>query len=254
VGWEAERETVAAVNAPVTDALVAAIWPAPSDLVLDLAAGTGDVAEAVAARGARVIATDLSPVMVEAARRRGIAGAEHRVMDMQAIDLPDASVDSVVSRFGYMLVPDPALALRETRRVLKPGRPLAFATWAPAQRNPWATAYGPVLIERGLQEPPRPGEPGQFALGEPERIAELVRAAGFEEVATEEVPVEYRFPDWDEYRRVMTSLAAALRQTLAGLDDGVRVEVDAAARARLDRFRTPDGYVLPGVALVTSAR
>jgi SAM-dependent methyltransferase len=254
VGWEAERETVAAVNAPVTDALVAAIAPAPSDLVLDLAAGTGDVAEAVAARGARVIATDLSPVMVEAARRRGIQGAEHRVMDMQAIDLPDGSVDAVVSRFGYMLVPDRALALRETRRVLRPGRPLAFATWAPANRNPWATAYGPVLIERGLQEPPKPGEPGQFALGEPDVIDALVRGAGFDELRVDEVPVEYRFPSWDEYRRVMNSLAAALRVTLAELQEDVRAEVDAAARARLDRFLTPAGYVLPGVALVTSAR
>jgi SAM-dependent methyltransferase len=254
VGWEAERETVAAVNAPVTDALVAAIAPGPSDLVLDLAAGTGDVMEAVAARGARVIATDLSPVMVEAARRRGIPGVEHRVMDMQAIELPDASVDGVVSRYGYMLVPDPALALRETRRVLRPGRPLAFATWAPANRNPWATAYGPVLIERGLQEPPKPGEPGQFALGEPDVIDALVRGAGFDELRVEEVPVEYRFPSWDEYSRVMNSLAAALRMTLAELEEDVRAEVDAAARARLDRFLTPDGYVLPGVALVTSAR
>ena len=192
--------------------------------------------------------------MVEAARKRGIGGADHRVMDMQAIDLPDASVDAVVSRFGYMLVPDPALALRETRRVLKPGRPLAFATWAPAQRNPWATAYGPVLIERGLQEPPKPGEPGQFSLGDPERIEELVRPAGFGDVVIEEVPVEYRFPSWDEYSRVMNSLAAALRVTLAELDPDVRGEVDAAARARLERFGTPDGYVLPGVALVTSAR
>lgn len=254
MGWDAERDTVAAVNAPVTDALVAAIGLAPSDLVLDLAAGTGDVAEAIAAGGARVIATDLSPVMVEAARRRGIAGAEHRVMDMQAIDLPDASVDAVVCRFGFMLVPDPALAFREVRRVLKPGRPLAFATWAPAKRNPWASAYGPVLIERGLQEPPRPGEPGQFALSEPEVIDELVRAAGFERVDVEEVPVEYRFPSWSEYSRVMNSLAASLRVTLAELDEDVRAEVDAAARARVDRFLTPDGYVLPGVALVASAR
>lgn len=201
-----------------------------------------------------MIATDLSPVMVEAARRRRIAGAEHRVMDMQAIDLADASVDAVVCRFGYMLVSDPALALGETRRVLKPERPLAFATWAPAKRNPWATAYGPVLIERGLQEPPRPDDPGQFALGESEAIEALVRAAGFAEVEVEEVPVEYSFPSWDEYSRVMTSLAAALRQALAGLEDEVRAEIDAAARERLDRFRTPDGYVLPGVALVTSAR
>lgn len=238
----------------MTDSLVAAISPAPGDLVLDLAAGTGDVAEAVAARGATVIATDLSPVMVEAARRRAIAGAEHRVMDMQVIDLPDASVDAVVSRFGYMLVPDPACALGETRRVLKPGAPLAFATWAAAKRNPWATAYGPVLIERGLQEPPRPDEPGQFALSEPDRIEQLVRAAGFGQVSFEEVPVEYRFADWERYRGVMTSLAASLRQTLQDLDDGLRAEVDEAARARIERFEGPEGYVLPGVALVTTAR
>lgn len=201
-----------------------------------------------------MIATDLSPVMVEAARRRGLADVEHRVMDMQAIELPDESVDAVVSRFGFMLVPDPALALRESRRVLRRAGALAFATWAPAKRNPWATAYGPVLIERGLQEPPRPGEPGQFALGEPERIEELVRGAGFTELAVEEVGVEYRFESWQEYRRIMTSLAALLRQTLEGLDDDVRAEVDEAARARLERFRSEDGYALPGIALVTAAR
>jgi ubiquinone/menaquinone biosynthesis C-methylase UbiE len=137
---------VAAINAPVTAALLAAIDPRPGDVVLDLAAGTGDVAEAVAGRGAQVLATDISPAMVEAARRRRIEGADHRVMDMQAIELPEESVDAAVSRYGYMLVPDPGLALRETRRVLRPGGPLAFATWAPAKRNPWATAYGPVLI------------------------------------------------------------------------------------------------------------
>ena len=175
VGWEAEREAVTAFGAPVAEALVAGLAISPGKTVLDLAAGTGDVTEALAQGGAHVISTDISPVMVEAARRRGIPDVEHRVMDMQAIDLPDSSVDGVVSRYGYMLVPDPALALRETRRVLKPGGRLAFATWAPAKRNPWATAYGPVLVERGLLEPPKPDEPGQFFLGEPARIEELVR-------------------------------------------------------------------------------
>jgi SAM-dependent methyltransferase len=191
--------------------------------------------------------------MVEAARRRGIRNAEHRAMDMQAIGLPDASVDAVVCRFGYMLVPETELAFQETRRVLRPGGRLAFATWAPAKRNPWATAYGPVLIERGLQEPPKPGEPGQFALDDPGRIQKLVRSAGFANVAVAEVAIEYRFAGWDDYRRVVTSLAASLRELLSTLDARIRTEVDAAARDRLERFRTEDGYVLPGVALVTSA-
>ena len=244
---------MAAVSAPVTDALVAALDPRPGDAVLDLAGGTGDMAEALAPRVASVVSTDLSPEMVAAARRRGLPGVEHRVMDLQAIELPDASFDAVVCRFGFMLVPDPGRALRETRRVLRDGGRLAFATWAPAQRNPWATAYGPVLVERGLQEPPPPGEPGQFALGTPEAIDPLVRGAGFADVSIEEVAVEYRFPDWAGYRRVVTTLAASLRATLEGLDAGTRAAVDEGARARLERFRGPDGYVLPGVALVTRA-
>lgn len=244
---------MAAFNAPVTAALVAALEPWPSDEVLEVAAGTGDLAAALVGRVARIFSTDLSPAMVEAARRRDLPGVEHRVMDMQAIDLPDASFDSVVCRFGYMLAPDPELAFRETRRVLRPGGRLAFATWAPAKRNPWATAFGPVLIERGLQEAPRPGEPGQFALGEPERIEALVRAAGFDNVTIREVVVESRFTDWADYRRVFTSLAATTRQLLELLDEATRAEVDEAARDRLERFRTDDGYLIPGVALVTSA-
>ena len=212
------------------------------------------MAAALADRVARVLSTDLSPAMVEAARRRGIANAEHRVLDLQALDLPDACVDAVVCRFGYMLAPDPALALRETRRVLRGGGRLAFATWGPANRNPWATAYGPVLIERGLQKPPPPGEPGQFALDEPGQIEELVRGSGFIEVTVEEVGVEYRFESWSDYRRVVTSLAASLRGTLDQLDDRTRAEIDAGARARIERFHGADGYSLPGLALVTSAR
>jgi SAM-dependent methyltransferase len=200
-----------------------------------------------------VISTDLSPVMVEAARRRSSSGAEHRVMDMQAIELPDSSVDAVVARYGYMLVADPALALRETRRVLKPGGRLAFATWAPAQRNPWATAYGPVLLDRGLIEPPKPGDPGQFSLAEPERIEELVRGAGFDEVSVGEVPVVFRAANWAEYRRIVSSLAASMREVLEGLDEALRAEVDEAARARIEPFRSGEGYELPGVTLVTTA-
>ena len=152
-----------------------------------------------------------------------------------------------------MIVPDPALAFRETRRVLRPGGRLAFATWAPAKRNPWATIFGPVLVERGLMEPPQPGEPGQFALGEPARIEELVRAAGFEDVGIEEVGIEFRLPGWEEYRRLVTGLAASLRQALGELDDPTRTEVDEAARRRFEEYRRDGEYVLPGLALVTRA-
>jgi SAM-dependent methyltransferase len=237
----------------VTAALIDALAPQAEDVVLELAAGTGDLTEALVPRVRQVVSTDLSPQMVAAARRRALPGVDHRVMDMQSIELAAASVDGVVCRFGLMLAPDPALALREARRVLRPGGRLAVATWAPAARNPWATAFGPVLVQRGLLDPPAPGAPGQFALAEPERLEELVRDAGFVSVDVAEVELEWCFPDWDEYRRVVGSLAASLRELLPTLDQSTRVEVEEAARARLDPYRRDDGYALPGLALVTSA-
>ena len=242
------------MNAPVTAALVAALEPRAEDSVLDLAGGTGDLAQALSGRVARVLTSDLSPAMVKAAVRRRIHGAEHRVLNLQALELADASFDAAVCRYGLMLVPDPALALREIRRVLRPGGRLAFATWAPAKRNPWATAYGPVLVERGLMEPPRPGEPGQFALADETVIEPLVRASGFTEVVVSEIPIDYRPGGWEEYRRLVTNLGAGLRQTLESLEPEARAEIDAAARLRFERFRTPVGYLMPGLALVTSAR
>lgn len=221
--------------------------------MLELAAGTGELAATLAGRVARVLATDLAPGMVEAARRRALDGVEHRVLDMQELDLPDASFDAVVCRYGYMLAPDRPRAFRETRRVLRPGGRIAFATWAAAARNPWATAFGPVLVERGLIEPPAPGGPGQFALGDAATIEELVRGAGFAEVVVREVPVELAVPSWEEYVRLQTSVSTLLREALAGVGGDERAEIDELARARVAPHRDGDGYALPGVALVTRA-
>jgi ubiquinone/menaquinone biosynthesis C-methylase UbiE len=222
--------------------------------VLELAAGTGDVSAALSGRAGRILATDVSPAMVEVAARRELAGVEHRTMDMQSLELPDASFDRVVCRWGYMLVPDRAAAFRETRRVLRPGGRLAFATWAEAKRNPWATAFGPSLVEHGLVEPPKPGEPSQFALGDAATIEAAVRAAGFEEVSVREVAVEARFWGWDDYVAHQTTMSTMLREALASVDATTRAEIEEAARARFEPFLNEGVYVLPGVSLVTSAR
>jgi ubiquinone/menaquinone biosynthesis C-methylase UbiE len=232
-------------------ALVEALDPKPEDTVLELAAGTGEVGLALVGRVGRLISSDLSPAMMEVARRR-LPDAEHRVIDMHAIELPDASVDGVLCRWGYMLVEDPVLAVRETRRVLRSGGRLACAVWAAAERNPWVTAFGRSLVARGLMEPPAPGEPHMFALGDEGRLQALLRTS-FDHVRVEAVPVEFRYGSFDEYRRVMTNLGAKLRETLAGLDDVTRTEVEAEAEATLEPFARDGGYVLPGVSLVAVA-
>ena len=89
----------------------------------------------------------------------GLTNVEHRVMSGDRIELEDDSVDGVLCRFGYMLMPDPAAAFAETRRVLKPGGRLAFSVWRGPERNPWLSIAGRILVSTGASTPRVRGAP-----------------------------------------------------------------------------------------------
>ena len=90
---------------------------------LDLAAGTGDIAFAVAARGARTIGLDITHRMLQLARRRQRNGtpAEFIAGDMISLPFRSASFDLVTTGYGLRNVPDLAAAVTEIARVLRPG-------------------------------------------------------------------------------------------------------------------------------------
>jgi ubiquinone/menaquinone biosynthesis C-methylase UbiE len=102
---------------PVTDWLVRELAPKPGSVVLELAAGQGDVGFAVAAllgESGRLISSDFSTAMLEIARTRGeelgLQNVEFRELDAEDLDLEENSVDGVVCRWGFMLMPNPAIA------------------------------------------------------------------------------------------------------------------------------------------------
>ena len=259
-GWIAEGERMRERMTPVTDWLVDHLELRPGATVLELAAGPGDVgirvAEALAGDG-RVIVSDRAAAMVEAAGRwaeeRGARGVETRVLDAESLDLPDASVDRVVCRFGYMLVPDRGAALRETQRVLRPGGRVAFAVWAERERNEWATTLWDVLESSTPLPPARPGGPGMFALADPGVVRETLAAAGLEPLALEEIPVEWRYADFDAYWRSAIAVNGGLTRLLPTLSEDEQAELTAAVRAAIERFRHGAGYRLPGLALGVAA-
>lgn len=259
-GWISERDRIRERMTPVTDWLIDHLELRPGATVLELAAGPGDVgirvAEALAGDG-RVIVSDRAAAMVDAAERwaeeRGAQGVEARVLDAESLDLPDASVDRVVCRFAYMLLPDRAAAFRETRRVLRRGGRVAFAVWADAERNEWATALWDVLESYTPLPPARPGGPGMFALADRRVVEGVLGRAGLAPEAAEEIPVEWRYATFDDYWRSAAAVNGGLTRLLPTLSDAEQADLAAAVRTAVERFRDGDGYRLPGLALGVAA-
>ena len=259
-GWISERERMRERMTPVTDWLVDHLELTPGVRVLELAAGPGDVGIRIAeslAGGGRVIVSDRASAMVEAAgrwaRERGAQGVEARVLDAESLDLPDAAVDRVVCRFGYMLVPDRDAAFRETRRVLRPGGRLAFAVWAGRERNEWATTLWDVLERLTPLPPARPGGPGMFALADRRVVEDALTRAGLEPRTIEEIPVEWRYPDFEGYWRSAVAVNGGLTRLLPTLSEQEEADLAAEVRGAIERFRAGEGYRLPGLALGVAA-
>jgi ubiquinone/menaquinone biosynthesis C-methylase UbiE len=260
-GWERWRAQLEAALAPVRGWLIGELGPLPGDTVLELGAGPGDTGFAAAAlvgeRG-RLVSTDFSPEMVEVARRRGaelgLDNVDFRVIDAEHIELDADSVDGVVCQSGYMLMADPAAALSETRRVLRPGGRLALSVWGAPENNPWASIGGRILVERGLLPQPEPGAPGIFSMASEDRTRSLLEDAGFTDVRTDEVSVRFAFSDLDDYERWVVDVAGPLAMVVRGLPEHEREQLRAQLGASFAPFAADPGYVIPGLALTAVAR
>jgi SAM-dependent methyltransferase len=261
-GWEARREWLMGITRPANEWLAEKVNPQPGQTILEVAAGTGDLGFTVAERvgeDGRVISTDFAPEMVDVARRqseaRKLTNVEHRVLDAESMDLDDDSVDGVVCRWGYMLMADPGAALRETRRVLRGGGPLAFAVWMTPDRNPWAAVPGMTMVQRGHMPPPEPGAPGIFGMGAPGRIRELVAEGGFGEPELEEIAFEFRYADSDDLWDALVRLAGPFARAALALPDDERQATRAAIMENMAPYRNEDGsYTAPAATWGVLAR
>ena len=263
-GWVRREELMREFAAPVSHRMIEVVDPQPGERVLELAAGLGETgmlaAELVAPLGG-VIVSDQAEAMLDGARARsislGLSNVEFQVLNAEWIDLPLASVDVVLCRWGYMLMADPAAALGETRRVLRPGGRLALAVWDSLADNPWALEPAQELIARGLSPAPEPTAepaPGPFALGATWRVQELLEQAGFAEIDVEAIDLTRRHPDFEHLWDVTLDLSPSFHDTVLSQQQSEIEQIKRSLAERFAPYTAADGTLaIPARTLLARA-
>jgi SAM-dependent methyltransferase len=223
----------------------------PGERFLDVAAGPGGLSLPAARLGARVLATDWSPAMIERfearARAERLSHAEGRVMDCHALDLPDDGFDVTGSQFGVMLVPDQPRALREMVRVTKPGGRVLLIAYGPPAELEFLGFFVSALKAVAPDFPGLPDDPPplEFQVSDPDVMRRRLADAGLTDVRVERTAERPAFGsgqemwDWVLYGNPIPGLLVAgldqgqqtrLRQVLDGM---LRERADATGRAVL---------------------
>ena len=197
----------------IHDIVLERLAPQDGDRFLDLACGTGAVAERAAAAGADVTGIDLAPALIETARERaGSLGLsiDYAVGDAENLDVPDASFDKLSSTCGIMFAPDHEAVADELARVTKPGGRIALANWTPT--GGLAKMFA---VMAPYQSAPPPSSP--FAWGDEARVTELLGETF--ELELEEHVSTLRVPSGEDYWELFSTSYGPTKTLAEGLGD-----------------------------------
>jgi ubiquinone/menaquinone biosynthesis C-methylase UbiE len=260
-GWERQARQIREFGMPVSTWMIEHAGLQPGQRVLELAAGPGEtglLAAELIRPGGVLISSDWAEHMLDVARGRarelGIENVEFKQLELEWIDLPTASVDVVMCRWGVMLTVDPEAALREARRVLVPGGRIVLAVWDQEELNPWATLIDRALVELGHVSRWDPGAPGMFALAAPGRLHEMLESAGFVEVLVESVELSRSPRTPAEEIAEELDLSRAFAEAYERLSDEERRTLEDKITALGEPYTDPDGrMIMTGRSLVAAA-
>jgi SAM-dependent methyltransferase len=236
---------------PATELLLDLAGVDERSRVLDVAAGAGGQTLAAARRGARVLATDTSPQILEfaaaEARNAGLANVATQEMDGESLEVEPGSFDAVISRLGLMYFPDKGGSLEQANHALADGGRVGALVFAEPDRNEFFSIPIGIIRRRAELPPPGPGLPGPFSAV---NLGELLESAGFREVDVRRVQAPLLMSSAAECVQLERESFGALHQMLSGLDEEGREAAWTEIEKELGKFESDDGFVGPCELLV----
>ncbi|MBI4394328.1 MAG: class I SAM-dependent methyltransferase [Euryarchaeota archaeon] len=241
---------------PYGDHLLDMLKVRKGEAVLDVACGFGEpaiTAARIVGPAGRVVGIDIAARELDiaraAAKGQGVRNVDFRTMDAETLEFPDSTFDVVVSRFGLQSFHDPALAVSEMHRVVKPGGRVGLVVWSLAERVP---AIDCLLRPLMKHVPSTRASPNQYGFGAPGSLATLLRSPGFTDIREERFTSELAFNNPDEYERVMR-YATPFARRWADFDKVAMKIVREEMSAHLRRYVRSARIFVPAEAVLTVA-
>jgi ubiquinone/menaquinone biosynthesis C-methylase UbiE len=257
-GWDLAADDYEALwqaqLAEAQTALMASASPAPGNRVLDIACGTGLVsfaaARAVGPAG-YVLGVDLSGRMVTCAERQAenlqLSNCGFARMDAEALSLPDASFDVALCALGLMYMPDPAQALREMRRVLRPGGRISLAVWGEQSKCGWSVIFPIVEAEVASEVCPL-----FFRLGQQDALASLCADTEFEAIEHRRLSTTLIFADAVEACDA-AFIGGPVALAWSRFSELIRARVRHRYLDAIESWRDMSAYHIPGEFVIAGA-
>ncbi len=230
-GWKKWDDWVVTFMKPFAEEIIRPLKLKETDVVLDVATGTGEPGIRIASivKKGKVTGQDISEKMLATAREKatkhGLSNYTTVNCDISELPFADNTFDAISCRFGYMFFPDMLMATKEMARVLKPGGRIATAVWGPPENNFWVTCImAPLIKNLQLPQPPT-GAPGMFRCAAPGLMTNLFKEAGLKNTNQTIVNNKAEMESFEFFWRQMNEVAAPIVAGMSKADDAMKEKI-----------------------------